>query len=63
MIKQNVEKIFAALNKNTSKLKSSSTIVIAVSKNRSKEEIIQAIDSGITHFGENYIQEAEEKWS
>ncbi|MDD5197046.1 MAG: YggS family pyridoxal phosphate-dependent enzyme [Candidatus Omnitrophota bacterium] len=37
--------------------------VIAVSKNRSIEEIKEAVESGITEFGENRVQEALLKYS
>ena len=36
--------------------------IIAVSKTISSENIISAIDLGLTNFGENYIQETKEKW-
>ncbi len=36
--------------------------IIAVSKGHPKEAILQAIVAGITHFGENRVQEAQEKW-
>jgi len=35
--------------------------LLAVSKTRSTEEIQQALDSEQKHFGENYLQDAEEK--
>ncbi len=37
--------------------------LLAVSKRHSKESIQEAIDAGQLHFGENYIQEAQEKCS
>jgi hypothetical protein len=37
------------------------TIVVAVSKKRSIEDINQAIDAGVTHIGESYLQEAKQK--
>lgn len=35
--------------------------LLAVSKKKSKEHILRAVNSGISHFGENYAQEAVEK--
>ena len=40
----------------------SSVTLVAATKNRTLEEIKQAIDAGITIIGENYVQEAEEKY-
>jgi pyridoxal phosphate enzyme (YggS family) len=37
--------------------------VIVVTKNRSFDSIIPIIKSGHSHFGENKVQEAKEKWS
>ena len=62
MIKDNINQILSNIQNNPSQLKSNKTIVIAVSKNRNKEEIIQAIEGGITNFAENYLQEAYDKW-
>ncbi len=36
--------------------------MIAVTKNRNIDQIKQLIDCGVTHFGENRVQEASEKW-
>lgn len=36
--------------------------LIAVSKKRSVEEIVALAEAGVTHFGENRVAEAEEKW-
>ena len=36
--------------------------LIAVSKKFSQKDILQAIEYGCTEFGENYLNEAEEKW-
>ena len=35
--------------------------LLAVSKKKSTEQILEAVGSGISHFGENYVQEAVEK--
>ncbi|MDP2981080.1 MAG: YggS family pyridoxal phosphate-dependent enzyme [Candidatus Omnitrophota bacterium] len=37
--------------------------LVAATKGRSVEEILEAIDSGVRIIGENYVQEAEEKFS
>jgi pyridoxal phosphate enzyme (YggS family) len=37
--------------------------VLAATKTKPKEEILNALESGIKFFGENYVQEAEEKYS
>ncbi len=37
--------------------------LVAAAKSRSVEEILEAIDSGVRIIGENYVQEAEEKFS
>jgi len=34
---------------------------LAVSKKKSTEQILEAVSSGVSHFGENYVQEAVEK--
>lgn len=36
--------------------------LVAVTKQRSAEEIARLIDAGVTDFGENRVQEAAEKW-
>ena len=41
----------------------SNIVLVAATKTRTIEEIKQAIEAGITDIGENYIQEAEEKYS
>ncbi len=35
--------------------------LLAVSKKKSTEQILEAVSSGVSHFGENYVQEAVEK--
>jgi len=35
--------------------------LLAVSKKKSADQILEAVSSGISHFGENYVQEAVEK--
>ncbi|HOK79954.1 MAG TPA: YggS family pyridoxal phosphate-dependent enzyme [bacterium] len=55
MIRENIEKIMKEVPPDV--------VVIAATKTRSVEEIKQAIECGITHIGENYIQEAEKKFN
>lgn len=40
----------------------SDIIVVCVTKNRLIEEIYQALDAGVTHIGENRVQEAQNKY-
>ena len=42
---------------------SNSTKIIAISKNHSRESILEAISSGVRIFGENRVQEAREKFT
>lgn len=42
--------------------KASDINLIAVSKTVSSEKIIEAINLGVKNFGENYVQEAQDKW-
>ncbi len=37
--------------------------IIAISKNQTKESVVQAINSGVNIFGENKVMEAKEKFS
>jgi pyridoxal phosphate enzyme (YggS family) len=55
MIKNNVQKVLSELPGHVE--------LVAVAKSRSVEEILEAIDSGVRIIGENYVQEAEEKFS
>ena len=48
---------------NEDEYKNSYPKIIAVSKTFSKEDIKPLIDYGHNHFGENKVQEAQEKWS
>jgi pyridoxal phosphate enzyme (YggS family) len=48
---------------NTNPLSNSAVTLLAASKSQSATSIIEAIDAGVTDFGENRVQEAEEKWS
>ena len=42
---------------------SNSTKIIAISKNHPRESILEAISSGVRIFGENRVQEAQEKFT
>jgi len=46
---------------NIKKTMDSSVKIVAVTKNRSTDEVSQAINAGITDIGENRLQEAEDK--
>ena len=48
---------------NEDEFKNSNAEIIAVSKTFPKEDIKPLIDYGHNHFGENKVQEAQEKWS
>jgi len=58
MIAHNLDKVNARINSVSHK---QSIQLIAVSKTRSAAEIQLAVDVGLQHFGENYLQEALEK--
>jgi pyridoxal phosphate enzyme (YggS family) len=53
-IKQNVEQIFNELPDGVE--------LVAATKTRTVEEVLQALESGITIIGENYVQEAERNY-
>lgn len=53
-IKENLLKIKHSLPKNVT--------LVAVSKTKTNEEILEAYEAGQRHFGENRIQEMTEKW-
>ncbi len=55
MIKENIEKILKEIPPHVT--------LVAATKTRSFEEIKQAIEAGITDIGENYVQEAEKKFT
>ncbi len=62
-IKNNFETIQTQINKAAIDCGRNPTSIqlIAVSKRKSADKIIECIDAGGTHFGENYIQEAVQK--
>ncbi|NQT56849.1 MAG: YggS family pyridoxal phosphate-dependent enzyme [Desulfobacteraceae bacterium] len=51
MIKENINKILEKLPEGVE--------LVAAAKTRTPEEILEAVDAGITIIGENYVQEAE----
>ena len=57
LIKQNIAKACKTFNR-----KPEDVNIVAVSKTIASEKIIEAIDLGCKIFGENYIQEAQQKW-
>ena len=63
MISSNLHKINQDIEANCklSGRKTDEIILIGASKAQTIESIKEAYESGLTHFGENYLQEAEEK--
>ncbi len=57
LVKGNIAKICKIYSCDADKIE-----VLAVSKQVESERIIAAIKTGQTHFGENYLQEAKQKW-
>ena len=57
MIKEKIEKL-----SNINMLSNTLVTVLAASKGQPVEKIKEAIAAGITDFGENRVQEAEDKW-
>ena len=57
LIKQNIAKACKTFNR-----KPEDVNIVAVSKTIASEKIIEAINFGCKFFGENYIQEAQQKW-
>ena len=53
-IKQNVEQILSELPDGVE--------LVAAAKTRTAEEVLQALESGVTIIGENYVQEAERSY-
>lgn len=46
----------------SSPLAASAVFLVAASKNQGPERLKEALNAGISHFGENRVQEAESKW-
>ena len=65
MKSENIQKIILDIkeNCNLSKRSAEDVILIGASKSQTIEKIIVAYEEGIKNFGENYLQEAEEKIS
>lgn len=63
-IRQNIEIIRQNISEAAVKSgnKDSDVTIVCVTKNRILEEIYQVLDAGITHIGENRVQEAREKY-
>ena len=63
MISSNLRKINQGIEENCklSGRKTDEIILIGASKAQTIDSIREAYESGLTHFGENYLQEAEEK--
>ena len=63
MISSNLRKINQDIEENCklSGRKTDEIILIGASKAQTIDSIREAYESGLTHFGENYLQEAEEK--
>lgn len=64
MIDENYNAILAKMAKaaKISGRKADDTTLIAISKTRHADEILPLLQLGHRHFGENRVQEAEEKW-
>ncbi|WP_227016911.1 YggS family pyridoxal phosphate-dependent enzyme [Sinanaerobacter chloroacetimidivorans] len=63
-IKENIEDIIAKKEEITAKAgrNKDEVLLVAVTKTRTAEEINEAIDAGITHIGENKVQEIMDKF-
>ena len=63
MISKNLHKINQDIEENCklSGRKTDEVILVGASKAQTIDSIREAYESGLTHFGENYLQEAEEK--
>ena len=64
-IKENIDIIRAAIDE-THKNSNFSALpvpkLIAVSKKQNEEKVIEALEAGQTYFGENRVQEAQQRW-
>ena len=61
ILKKHFDKIIAETFKNYN-LPAFYVKIVAVSKTMPNQQILQAIEAGYTCFGENYLQEAKQKW-
>jgi pyridoxal phosphate enzyme (YggS family) len=57
-IRKRIRDAAVASDRNTEKIQ-----LVAVSKTKPKEKLIEAFEAGVTVFGENYVQEAREKFN
>ena len=65
-IKQNIDIIKAAIYESHKKSNFSAMPapkLIAVSKKQNEEKVIEALEAGQTYFGENRVQEAQQRWA
>ncbi len=62
-IKQNLHHITSQINQSAQGCgrDPESVVLVAVSKKKSTEQIVECVEAGGTHLGENYIQEAVQK--
>jgi len=65
-IKENIDIIKAEIDE-THKNSNFSALpvpkLIAVSKKQNEEKVIEALEAGQTYFGENRVQEAQQRWA
>ncbi len=57
-IRKRIQNAAAACDRNDEDIQ-----LVAVSKTKPKEKVIEAFEAGVTVFGENYVQEAREKFN
>jgi pyridoxal phosphate enzyme (YggS family) len=64
MIKENIERVRQRIGEICAKIKISpdKITILCVTKGRSVDQILEAVNSGIIHLGENRVQEAREKY-
>ena len=56
LIKENIHRTCLAVSRDPKEI-----ILMGASKSQTIEDIEKAYENGISHFGENYLQEAESK--
>ena len=65
-IKENIDIIKTAIDdthKNSNFAKCPPPKLVAVSKKQNEEKVIEALEAGHKYFGENRVQEAQERWA
>ena len=65
-IKENlniIKDIIESSHKNSNFSKNPAPKLVAVSKKQNEEKVIEALEAGQTFFGENRVQEAEQRWA